>query len=120
MPLYERLGYERADEDFGRLAQERGPSFPRGVGGLRYGQVAHIDKPVSKIVAGSDYLLGQPKELSFEAYDVFWEGGGRAFDSAQCYGDNSRVLGEWIASRGVTDEAIFFDKGCHPGALPRV
>jgi len=87
---------------------------------LRYGQVAHIDKPVSKIVAGTDYLLGQPKEVSFEAYDIFWEAGGRAFDTAHCYGENSRVFGEWVGSRGVASEAIFFDKGCHPYGSPRV
>jgi len=87
---------------------------------LRYGNVAHIDKPVSKIVAGTDYLLGQPKEISFEAYDIFWEAGGRAFDTAHCYGENSRVFGEWVTSRGVASDAIFFDKGCHPYGSPRV
>lgn len=78
---------------------------------MRYGNVAHIEKPVSKIVAGTDYLLGQPKETSFEAYDIFWEAGGRAFDTAHCYGENSRVFGEWVASRGISKEAIFFDRG---------
>jgi len=87
---------------------------------VKYGHIAHIEKPISRIVAGTDFLLGQPKDTSFEAYDVFWEQGGRAFDSAHCYGENSRVFGEWIASRGVAKETVFLDKGCHPYGSPRV
>ena len=87
---------------------------------MKYGAIPHLDKPVSKIVCGTDFLLGQPEDVSFAAYDEFWELGGRAFDSAHCYGDNSAVFGKWIASRGVAGETVFLDKGCHPYGSPRV
>lgn len=87
---------------------------------MKYGTIPYLDKPISKIVCGTDFLLGQPEETSFAAYDLFWELGGRAFDSAHCYGDNSRVFGKWVASRGVAKEVVFLDKGCHPYATKRV
>lgn len=87
---------------------------------MKYGKIPHLDKEISKIVCGTDFLLGQPEDVSFEAYDVFWELGGRCFDSAHCYGDNSRVFGKWIQSRGVAKETVFLDKGCHPYGSPRV
>ncbi len=87
---------------------------------MKYGKIPHLDKEISKIVCGSDFLLGQPEDVSFEAYDTFWELGGRSFDSAHCYGDNSRVLGKWISSRGVAKEMVFLDKGCHPYETKRV
>ncbi len=87
---------------------------------MKYGKIPHLDKEISKIVCGTDFLLGQPEDVSFEAYDVFWELGGRCFDSAHCYGDNSRVFGKWIQSRGVAKDTVFLDKGCHPYGSPRV
>jgi aryl-alcohol dehydrogenase-like predicted oxidoreductase len=87
---------------------------------LRYGRIPHLDKDISKIVCGTDFLLGQPEELSFAAYDAFWELGGRAFDSAHCYGENSTVFGKWIGAHGVASEVVFLDKGCHPYGSSRV
>lgn len=87
---------------------------------MKYGTIPHLDKQISKIVCGTDFLLGQPEDVSFAAYDVYWELGGRAFDSAHCYGENSSVFGKWIASRGVAKETVFLDKGCHPYGSPRV
>jgi len=87
---------------------------------VKYGTIPHLEKPVSKIVCGTDFLLGQPEDLSFAALDEFWELGGRAFDSAHCYGDNSRVFGNWLSGRGVAKETVFLDKGCHPYGSPRV
>ena len=83
---------------------------------MKYGNIAPLDKPVSRIVAGSDYLMGQGPNVSFRAYDAFWAAGGRAFDSAFCYGDNTAILGAWTTSRGVADEAVFLDKVGHPDA----
>lgn len=87
---------------------------------MKYGQLAHLTKPMPRIIVGSDFLLSQDKEISFASYDAYWADGGRSFDSAHCYGDNSRVLGEWVAAHGVAKEVIFFDKGCHPYGRARV
>ena len=87
---------------------------------MKYGTIPHVDKQISKIVCGTDFLLGQSEDVSFAAYDTFWELGGRAFDSAHCYCENSTVFGKWLASRGVARETVFLDKGCHPYGSPRV
>lgn len=88
--------------------------------GMKTAQVPYLDKPVSKIVCGTDFLMGQAPGTSFKALDAYWEAGGRTFDSAHCYGANSNVFGAWTSSRGVRNEVIYFDKGCHPYGSPRV
>ncbi len=87
---------------------------------MKFGKVPHFDKPMPRIIIGTDFLVGQDTEISFAAYDAYWADGGRAFDSAHCYGKNSNVLGVWARSRGVQDEVIYFDKGCHPYGAQRV
>ena len=87
---------------------------------MKFGRIPHLDRDISRIVCGTDFLLGQPEHLSFAALDRFWELGGNCFDSAHCYGDNSRVFGKWVADRGVARDVVFLDKGCHPYGSPRV
>ena len=87
---------------------------------MKYGTIPHLNKPMPRIVAGSDFLMNQAPSISFASYDAYWEAGGRAFDSAHCYGANTNILEAWINSRGVKDEVIYFDKGCHPYGSPRV
>jgi aryl-alcohol dehydrogenase-like predicted oxidoreductase len=82
--------------------------------------IPHLDKAVSRIVCGTDFLMGQAPNVSFSALDAYWEAGGRTFDSAHCYGPNSNVFAAWTSSRGVKNEVIYFDKGCHPYGSPRV
>lgn len=84
------------------------------------GTVPHFDKPVSRIVCGTDFLLHQRPDESFKALDAYWEAGGRTFDSAHCYGANSNLFAAWTGSRGVRSEVIYFDKGCHPYGRNRV
>lgn len=84
------------------------------------GTVPYLDKPISRIVCGTDFLMAVPPYQSFAALDAYWEAGGRVFDTAHCYGANSNIFGAWISSRGVKSEAIYFDKGCHPYGSPRV
>lgn len=81
---------------------------------MKYGTIPHLDKPVSRILCGTDYLMGQAPWTSFSAYDKFWELGGRGFDTARCYGDNTAIFGAWLTARGVAAEAILFDKIGHP------
>lgn len=57
---------------------------------------------------------------SFAALDAYWEAGGRVFDTAHCYRANTNVFASWTGSRGVRDEVIYFDKGCHPYGRQRV
>lgn len=73
---------------------------------MRFGTVPHLDRPVSRVVMGTDFLTGQPRESSFAALDAYWEAGGNVFDTATAYEDNSRVFGEWLASRGLAGQVI--------------
>ena len=82
--------------------------------------IPHFDKPMPRIVCGTEVLLSAPPSETFAAFDTYWAAGGRAFDSAHGYGANSNILAAWISSRGVKSEAIYLDKGCHPYASPRV
>lgn len=87
---------------------------------MKTGTVPFVNKPISRIVMGTDFLMGQDPRTSFRALDAFWQAGGNTFDTAHVYGDNSSIFGAWIRSRGLQTEAIFFDKGCHPYATKRV
>jgi aryl-alcohol dehydrogenase-like predicted oxidoreductase len=80
---------------------------------MDYGTIPHLDRKISRIVMGTDFLAGQG-EASYASLDRFWELGGNAFDSAQVYRGSTEVLGDWLAARGLAGEAVFFDKGCHP------
>lgn len=82
--------------------------------------IPHLDKPMPRILCGTDFMLLVPPRQSFAALDAYWEAGGRAFDTAHCYGMNTNVFGTWVKARGVAKETIFFDKGCHPYGKNRV
>ena len=82
--------------------------------------IPYLDKPMPRILCGTDFLMGQAPAQSYAALDAYWEAGGRAFDTAHCYGMNTNLFGTWVKARGVAKETIFFDKGCHPYGRPRV
>ncbi|GGR77749.1 hypothetical protein GCM10010269_16280 [Streptomyces humidus] len=78
---------------------------------------------------GLPLLLGTSafgqNERGFPVYDAYWEGGGRAFDTAWLYGYQygpgccERTFGAWARSRGVDKEAWVLAKGAHtPECLP--
>ncbi|GHG51877.1 aldo/keto reductase [Streptomyces griseocarneus] len=64
-------------------------------------------------------------ERAFPVYDAYWQGGGRAFDTAWLYGHAygpgccERTFGAWAASRGVEKDVWVLAKGAHtPECLP--
>jgi aryl-alcohol dehydrogenase-like predicted oxidoreductase len=85
---------------------------------MRYGEVGGIGKPVSRLVQGTVMLSEADLDGSFALLDAVWEAGGTAFDTAHSYGagEKERVLGRWLAERGVRDRAVILDKGAHPEA----
>lgn len=87
---------------------------------MKFGEIPHLGKPMPRIVVGTDFLMGQAPATSFASYDAYWEAGGRAFDTAHCYGANSCIFEAWVTSRGVRKEVIYYDKGCHPYGRKRV
>ncbi|MGE5294936.1 MAG: aldo/keto reductase [Solirubrobacterales bacterium] len=93
---------------------------------MDYGKVTGIDKPVSRIVFGTDRLRGRrlpwlPKrsleQQAFSLLDRSFELGCNAFDTARIYGDSERTLGAWIRERRSRDDVVVISKGCHPGRL---
>jgi len=68
-----------------------------GAGGLGWGDSEHEEK-------------------CFKIMDLYFELGGRSFDTARIYGNgNCDVsLGNWLKSRSVRNEAVIVTKGSHP------
>lgn len=79
--------------------------IPRGI-------IAGLDKPLARLVMGVDNQVTMPHAAT--VFDDYFERGGNAFDTAFVYGENkSRLLGRWIASRGVRDQVVVIAKGAH-------
>ena len=88
---------------------------------MPYGAIAHLDRPVSRVVMGVD----NQRTLSHASamFDAFFEAGGNAFDTAYVYGNGrqERLLGEWLNLRGVRAQVNVIVKGAHaPLCFPNV
>src|SRR5690606_2560438 len=83
---------------------------------MKYGTVAGVDKPVSRLVQGTIPLTEDDVPGSFALLDAVYEHGCRTFDTAHGYGSGAceRVLGAWYNDRGVRDEIVVLGKGAHP------
>ncbi len=95
------------------------PLRRRGDVKMQYGSIPGIDKPISRLVMGVD----NQQELPHAAvmFDDFFERGGTCFDTAHIYGGGicERLLGRWIAMRGVREDVVVLDKGAHtPNCTP--
>lgn len=77
------------------------------------GQIRGLEKPVSRLIMGVD----NQRNFAHAAvmFDDFFERGGNAFDTAWIYnsGGHERLLGEWVALRGVRNEVVLITKGAH-------
>ena len=80
---------------------------------MRRRTLAALDREVSVLALGG---------ANFETYtqaailcDAFYEAGGNVLDSAWLYGHGTcdRLLGDWMASRGVRDDIVLIGKGAH-------
>ncbi|WP_328519403.1 aldo/keto reductase [Kribbella sp. NBC_00359] len=80
---------------------------------MTYGQVAGLDKQVSRLVMGVDNQ--QTLTHAAAMFDDFVERGGTTFDTAYIYGGGrgEKLLGQWITSRGNRDEIVVIGKGAH-------
>ncbi|WP_306387762.1 aldo/keto reductase [Microbacterium sp. MPKO10] len=80
---------------------------------MPHGTIAGIDKPVSRLVLGCDNQLTLAHASAM--FDDFVERGGNAFDTAYIYGGGlmERLLGQWVAQRGIRDDVVIVGKGAH-------
>jgi aryl-alcohol dehydrogenase-like predicted oxidoreductase len=95
---------------------------------MDYGKVAGIEKPISRIVFGTDRLRGRGltwlrgrrrEQQAFSLLDRSFELGCNSFDTARIYWDSEPTLGAWIRERRNRDEVVVISKGCHPQLLLR-
>jgi len=88
----------------------------RPVHKMKYGTVAGVTKPVSRIVIGS-MLEGATfvRPHAHMLFDSFVEQGGNTFDTAHIYygGESDRALGQWLTNRGIREQVVIIGKGAH-------
>ena len=77
------------------------------------GKIDGVDVPVSRLVMGCDNQ--QTLAHASAMFDHFFAAGGNTFDTGYIYGDGlqERLLGRWIANRGVRDQVALIVKGAH-------
>ncbi|MDB4106494.1 aldo/keto reductase [bacterium] len=83
------------------------------------GSIAGLDKPVSKLVLGTDNQTDAPTMAAMA--DAFVEAGGNCFDTAHIYsgGISETLLGQWMQARGLREELVILGKGAHtPDCTP--
>jgi predicted dehydrogenase/aryl-alcohol dehydrogenase-like predicted oxidoreductase len=80
---------------------------------MKYGRIPGLDRDVSRLVMGCD---NQPDLAHASAiFDAFVEAGGNTFDTAWLYGMGKyeKLLGRWMANRGIRKDLNVIVKGCH-------
>ena len=103
---------------------DRRPLTVRDASGMKYGRIAGIEKPVSRMVMGS-MPAGAQIHLPHMSmiFDEFYRRGGNTFDTAYVYRSDA-VFGQWVKNRGIREEVVIIGKGahtpeCYPEALTR-
>lgn len=88
-------------------------------GTMRYGEMAGIDKPLSRLILGADNQTSFP--YAAVMFDDFVERGGTVIDTAHIYqrGQCEAMVGHWLRARGVREEIVLLGKGAHtPHCFP--
>ncbi len=82
-------------------------------GQIPLGKIEGLDKPISKLVLGTDNQTDAPTMAAMA--DAFVEAGGTCFDTAHIYsgGMSETLLGQWMSARGLRDQLVIIGKGAH-------
>ncbi|CAN5502297.1 aldo/keto reductase [soil metagenome] len=98
---------------FSRLTIDERPLTRRDSHNMKYGRIAGIDKPISRLVMGCDNQVSLPHAAVM--FDDFFSRGGNTFDTAHIYGGGyqEELFGHWLKNRGVRDEVVVISKGAH-------
>ncbi|GER86748.1 oxidoreductase [Dictyobacter vulcani] len=104
---------EQAEGPDQHLPVHKRPLAVRSQTIMKYGSIAGIEKPVSRLVMGVDNQTNWPHASVM--FDDFFEQGGNCFDSAYIYGGGQceKILGQWIKQRGIREQVVILDKGAH-------
>lgn len=82
---------------------------------MQYGEIAGINKPVSRIVQGTGFIATKDIDDMFQLMDAAFEAGINTFDTAHVYGQGAveRIFGRWMKARQNRDEVVVIAKGAH-------
>ena len=86
---------------------------------MKYGKIAGLDKPVSKIIMGCTGAMNRGENTD-ALLDAALENGICAFDTAETYGLAEVSIGGWLTRRKNRDKVVIITKGCHPYERDRV
>ncbi len=75
-----------------------------------YGKIPGINKRISKIIMGNDYINKYNK--AYKLWDLYYSNGGNTFDNSIYYreGMTENFLGKWIRSRNYEKEIVIISK----------
>ena len=77
---------------------------------MLFGEITGLEKKISKIILGNDK---QKKYTpASKLWDFYYENGGNTFDNSIYYrsGENEKLLGKWIKSRGLEKNIVLISK----------
>lgn len=82
---------------------------------MRFGSIAGIAKPISRLVQGTDMIGTADLDFSFSLLDAALAQGCTTFDTGHNYGngDVERALGKWLRDRDVREQVVILGKGAH-------
>ena len=93
--------------------------LPKGLPKMPMARIPGLDREISQLVMGCDNRNTVAEGAII--WDAWAEAGGNAFDTAHIYGggQHEKVLGQWMAARGVARDMVVIAKGAHsPYCLP--
>lgn len=82
---------------------------------MEYLKVQGLDKPVSRLMKGSDYFTHERYDKAAANLDAFFAIGGNSIDSAHIYcgGQSEEVIGRYLKERGNREQWVILTKGAH-------
>lgn len=104
---------ERPDAPEQRQTIARRPLAVRPDAPMPYGRIEGLEKPLSRLVMGVDNQTTMPHATAM--FDDFFAQGGTCFDTAYIYSSGvcERMLGQWVANRGLREQVVIIGKGAH-------
>ena len=78
-------------------------------------RIAGVEKPVSRLIKGTDYFRNESYETAAANLDAFLAIGGNTVDTARIYcgGESEEVLGRYMEERKARDRFVILTKGAH-------
>jgi aryl-alcohol dehydrogenase-like predicted oxidoreductase len=105
--------YEAERPEGKTLPVHKRPLAVRSGSVMKYGHIAGVEKPISRLVMGVDNQFTWPHASVM--FDDFFERGGNCFDTAYIYGGGlcEKILGQWLKNRNIREQVVILDKGAH-------